>query len=79
MMQRFIRDLVLALGIILVMAVLVNIDVDFIEPVKDYISFIVSTDFSLEPVLSRVEFLQPIAEWDLGSWFRAWPQVFSGR
>ncbi len=79
MMERFVRDLVLALGIILVMAVLVYVDVEFVEPVKDYVSFIVSTDFSFQPVLNRVEFLQPIAEWDLGTWFKAWPQVFSGR
>lgn len=79
MAERFIRDLVLVLGIILVMAVVIYLDIEYIEPVKDYLSFIVSTDFSLQPVLNKVAFLQPIAEWDLGSWFRTWPQISPGR
>lgn len=46
MAERFVRDLVLVLGIIVIAAVLINIDHAVLEPVKEYLSFVVSTDFS---------------------------------
>lgn len=79
MAERFVRDLVLALGTILVMAVMIYVDIDYVEPVKDYVSFIVSTDFSLQPVLKKVDFLRAVAEWDAAAWFKTWPQISSGR
>ncbi|MDI9441992.1 MAG: hypothetical protein GX101_08340 [Firmicutes bacterium] len=79
MAERFVRDLVLVLGIIVIAAVLINIDHAVLEPVKEYLSFVVSTDFSWQPVLNKIAFLQPLAQWDLESWLNSWPQISTGR
>lgn len=72
MARRFARNSVLALGVFLLMAVLVYTNLDFAEPVKEYVQFVVSTDFTLKPVLQRVGFLEKLAQWDLGAWRENW-------
>lgn len=78
MAKRFVRNLILALSVFLIMAILVYTNVEYAEPVTDYVSFVVTTDFSFQPVLQKVGFLRRIAEWDLGTVFEAWPQATSG-
>lgn len=69
----------LALGIFVVMAVLAYTNVEFAEPITEYVSFVVTTNFSVEPILQKVGFTQKWATWDLGPFFEGWSQATSGR
>ena len=58
MANRFARNFVLAISVFLVMAILVYTNLEFAEPVTEYVQFVVSTDFSIKPVLQRVSLFQ---------------------
>lgn len=72
MARRFARNSILAIGVFLIMAILVYTNLDFAEPVTEYVQFVVSTDFSFKPVLERVGLLQKLANWDLGALRESW-------
>lgn len=72
MANRFARNFVLAISVFLVMAILVYTNLEFAEPVTEYVQFVVSTDFSFKPVLERVGLLQKLANWDLGALRESW-------
>lgn len=68
MARRFAQNSVLAIGFFLIIAILVYTNLDLAEPVKDYVQFVVSTDFALKPVLEKTGILEKLAQWDLGAW-----------
>lgn len=72
MARRFARNSALAIGVFLLMAILVSTNLNFAEPIKEYVQFVITTDFTLEPVLQRVGFLDKLAQWDLGAWRESW-------
>lgn len=78
MAKRFVRNLLVAVGVFLIMVILVQTNVKFAEPITEYVSFVVATDFSVQPFVEKVGFLQKLANWDLGAWFDSWTQASSG-
>lgn len=78
MAKGFVRNLVLALGVFLVMAVLVYSNVEFAEPITEYVAFVVTTDFSVQPFLQRVGLAEKWDSWDLGSLFEGWSEATLG-
>lgn len=75
MADRLIRNFVLALGIFIVVTVLVYMNVEFAEPVTDYVSFVVNTNFSIQPILEKMDIQQKWATWDIGSLLRDWSEA----
>ncbi len=73
MANRFARNFVLAISVFLVMAILVYTNLEFAEPVTEYVQFVVSTDFSIKPVLQRVSLFQKLADWDFRALREIWP------
>lgn len=78
MARRIARDFFLAASVFLVIAALFYFDYGFTEAVKDYVSFVVSTDFSFQPFLERTSFLRKIADWDLGTLLEDWHLLSPG-
>ncbi|HHT69601.1 MAG TPA: hypothetical protein VJZ70_03980 [Limnochordia bacterium] len=78
MAKSFIRNLVMALSIFVVVMILAYTNVEFAEPVTEYVSFVVSTNFSVQPILEKVGFEQKWDTWDLGSLFEGWSEATSG-
>ena len=78
MAKSFVRNLVLALGVFLVMAVLVYSNVEFAEPITEYVAFVVTADFSVQPFLQRVGLAEKWDSWDLGSLFEGWSEATLG-
>lgn len=79
MAKSFVRNSVLALGIFVVVLILVYTNVEFAEPVTEYVSFVVTTNFSVQPILQKVGFAEEWGTWDLGSLFQGWSETTSGR
>ncbi len=78
MAKSFVRNSVLALGIFVVVLILVYTNVEFAEPVTEYVSFVVTTNFSVQPILQKVGFAEEWGTWDLGSLFQGWSETTSG-
>lgn len=79
MAERFVRNLVLALVMFVLVAVLVFTKVEFAEPVTEYVSFVVTTDISIQPILERMDFAERLPQLDLGSWLKGWSNTTAGR
>lgn len=79
MAKSFVRNSVLALGIFVVVLILVYTNVEFAEPITEYVSFVVTTNFSVQPILQKVGFAEEWGTWDLGSLFQGWSETTSGR
>ncbi|HBG01506.1 MAG TPA: hypothetical protein DDW87_08040 [Firmicutes bacterium] len=78
MAKSFVRNSVLALAVFVLMAILVYANVEFAEPVTEYVSFVVTTNFSVQPFLQRVGFTEKWESWDLGSLFEGWSEATFG-
>lgn len=78
MAQRFVRNMLVAVGVFIIMALLVYTNVELAEPVTDYVAFVVATDFSFQPLVEQVGFLQKLATFDLRNWLDSWTQATSG-
>ncbi len=78
MAKSFVRNSVLALGIFVVVLILVYTNVEFAEPITEYVSFVVTTNFSVQPILQKVGFAEEWGTWDLGSLFQGWSETTSG-
>ncbi len=72
MAKRFARNSALAISVFLIMSILVYTNLEFAEPVKEYVEFVVSTDFSFKPVLHRVGLFQELADWDFEAFLEIW-------
>ncbi|NMB02271.1 MAG: hypothetical protein GX971_12265 [Firmicutes bacterium] len=79
MAERFVRNLVFALVIFVVVAILVYTKVEFAEPVTEYLAFVVTTDISIQPILEKVDLAEKLPKWDLESWVKGWSNATSGR
>lgn len=73
MARSFLRNLLIACGVFLFITLVICMDWPFIRPLKEYVSFVVVTDFSFQPVLQRVPLLQNLTAWDLKSFIQALP------
>ena len=78
MAKSFVRNSVLALSIFVVVLILVYTNVEFAEPVTEYVSFVVTTNFSVQPILQKVGFAEEWGTWDLRSLFQGWSETTSG-
>ena len=78
MAERFVRNSLLVAFVFVLITVLVYTKMEFAEPVTEYVSFVVSTDISIEPILKRVDFTEKLPIWNLDSWLKGWAEVTSG-
>ncbi|NLL47877.1 MAG: hypothetical protein GX249_04765 [Firmicutes bacterium] len=72
MAESVARNAVLALCVFVVVVVLAYTNLEFAEPVTEYVEFVVTTDFSVQPFLERTGLA---AKWDslnLGSFLQGW-------
>ena len=74
--ERFVRHLVLAAVIFAVMAVLVYSDLELVQPVTEYVNFVVTTDISLQPILERLALSEKLPQWQ--SWLKGLTETPSG-
>lgn len=78
MTKSFLRNSVLALSVFVVVAILAYANIEFAEPLTEYVSFVVTTDFSVQPFLQKVGLAEKWDTWDLGSLFEGWSEATSG-
>ncbi len=78
MAKSFVQNSILALCVFVIVATLVYANVEFAEPVTEYVSYVVTTNFSVQPMLQKVGFAEKWAAWDLGSIFEGWSEATSG-
>jgi len=71
--KSFVRKLVVACAVFLFITLLVRLDWPFTRPLQNYVSYVVVTDFSLQPVLQKIPFLEKMAAWDVKSLIQALP------
>ena len=45
-------------------------------PVTEYVSYVVTTDLSLQPILERMILAEKLPQWQ--SWLKGWTEVTSG-
>jgi len=76
--RTFVRNSIFALSIFVVVLVLVYTNVEFAEPVREYVSFVVTTNFSVQPILQKVGFTEEWGSWNLGSLLEGWSEATSG-
>jgi len=74
--ERFIRDLILAAVIFVVVAVLVYSDLEVVQPVTEYVNYVVTTDISLQPFLERMELAEKLPRWQ--SWLKGLTEATAG-
>lgn len=79
MAERLIRNSLLALFIFVVVATLVYTKVEFAEPITEYVSFVVTTNISIQPILEKFDLTERVPNWDLESWVKGWSHSSSGR
>lgn len=72
------RNLVVVLGVFLFLAVLLQTNLDFTEPITEYVTFVITTDFSMQAIIENFGFLEKLTELNPGSWFESWIPVSSG-
>ncbi len=75
MVRHFLRNLLVAAGAFFLIFALVQADLAFIEPWKEYVSFVISKNFSLQPIFRKVPFLQHLGDWDLRSLWGTAPEA----
>jgi hypothetical protein len=76
--KSFVRNSVLALSIFVIVLILVYANVEITEPVTEYVSFVVTTSFSVQPILQKVGFAEEWGTWDFGSLFEGWSEATPG-
>lgn len=76
MAERFIRNLVMAAVIFAVLAVLVYTDLEAVQPVIEYVNFVVTTDLSLQPIWERVDLAAKLPQWQ--SRLKEWTDTATG-
>jgi len=76
--KTLLRNFLLALTVFLVMVVLVHTNLEIAQPVTEYVSFVVSTNFSVQPILQKVGFTQGWSTWDFGSLLEGWSEAAFG-
>ncbi|HPT83780.1 MAG TPA: hypothetical protein PLM25_07810 [Limnochordia bacterium] len=76
MAERFIRDLIFAAVIFVVVAVLVYSNLELVQPVTEYVNYVVTTDISFQPVLERMKAWDKLPQWQ--SWLKELTEVTSG-
>ncbi len=72
MVEDLARNAILALCVFLVVVVLAYTNLDFAEPVTEYVEFVVSTDFSVQPILKKTGLAEKWDSLNLGSLFQGW-------
>ena len=72
MAMSFARNSVLALCVFVVVVILIYTNLEFADPVTEYIAFVVTTDFSVQPILEKVGFAAKWASLNLESLFQGW-------
>lgn len=78
MTSNLIRNSILALGIFVVVAVLVYTNMEFAAPITEYVSYVVTTDFSIQPIIQRTGVAEGWETWNLDSLLQAWSKVSFG-
>jgi len=76
MAERFARHLLLAAVIFVAMAALVYSNMELVLPVTEYVSYVVTTDLSLQPILERMNLAEKLPQWQ--SWLKGWTEATSG-
>jgi hypothetical protein len=74
--ERFVRHSILAAVVFLIVAILVYSNWELVEPVTDYVNYVVTTDISIQPILERIDLAEKLPEWQ--SWLKEWTEVTSG-
>lgn len=78
MSREFLRNLAVAVSVFLLVAVVVYTNLTAVEPITEYVEYVVSTDFSLKPVLAKSSLFQKVANWNFEPLIETWLPV-SGR
>lgn len=76
MAERFVRNLVLALVIFAIVASLVYSNLEFAEPVTEYVAYVVSTHLSVQPILEKMDLAEKLPDWQ--SLLEGWSEATSG-
>ncbi|NLJ80153.1 MAG: hypothetical protein GX335_03905 [Firmicutes bacterium] len=79
MVKPFWRDLIIVACTFLLIFGLIQTDLEFVKPLREYVLFVVATNFSFRPILEKVPFLQKLGNWDLRSFLDNLPPVSAGR
>ncbi len=78
MPKSFLKKSVLALSFFLVVAIMAYANIEFAEPITEYVSFVVTTDFSVQPFLQKLGLEEKLDTWNLGSLFEGWSEATFG-
>ena len=78
MAQGFTRNSVLAFCVFVAIVILAYTNVEFAEPITEYVAFVVTTDFSVQPILQKIGFATKWDSWNWGSLFEGWSEVTAG-
>ncbi|MDI9485503.1 MAG: hypothetical protein QM372_08590 [Bacillota bacterium] len=76
--KTLLRNSLFALTVFLVIAVLVQTNLEFAQPVTEYVSFVVSTNFSVRPILNMAGFTERWDALDFGSLLEGWSEATFG-
>lgn len=77
--ERFLRNLILASFLFLVVIIVAYMSGDVSQSIEEYVVFVISTNFSIEPTFWETGFFRDLTDWNLPSFFEAWPKANSGR
>lgn len=78
MTKSFVRNSVLVLSVFMVVAILSYSNVEFAEPLTEYVSFVVTTDFSVQPFLQKLGLAEKWETLNFGSLFEGWSEATYG-
>ena len=79
MALRFFRNMVFVLCVLLVVGFLCYLNLPVTQPIEEYLAFVVSTDFSIAPVLEKLNTVETLGNWDLSTLMQGLPRISTGR
>jgi hypothetical protein len=76
---RFFRNILFALCIFLIIGLLCQLNLSVTQPIEEYLAFVVTTDFSIAPVVKKIASIETLlGNWDLSSLMQGLPRISTG-